>query len=53
MLVIIGLTLGVEAAIARIDPVPGGKIASNCWTPNIPVRDTIRDGEGRWGRGER
>lgn len=29
-------TFGVDAAMARMEPVPGGRMASNCCTPNMP-----------------
>lgn len=34
--------MGVLAAMARMDPVPGGKIASNCCTPNIPRLEMVK-----------
>ena len=39
---IVRTTLGVEAAMARMDPVPGGRMASNCWTPNIPRLEMVK-----------
>ena len=33
--------MGVDAAIANMEPVPGGKMASNWPTPNIPKLEIV------------